>query len=185
MARDLAMRLLRSTATLSLVLAIAAATLWGLDRVPQLLTMGRHEQHFATVGELERHLGRSLALPAYFPSSVRWPPTVVRLLGRGARVVVLGMRRSTGGGEAIWLAQTVEGEEPIAADVLAPVVVMASEPVRLGTSSGTLSRALGEHGALWREVAWRRNGRSLLLRSRGGLEHLLRMAESMRSEGHD
>ena len=45
-----------------------------------------------------------------------------------------------------------------------------------------LARVVAEDGTLWNQLEWSRSGRRFLLRGRGSLEDLIRMARSIHGE---
>ena len=57
---------------------------------------------------------------------------------------------------------------------------LGSSRVALGGREATLARVVGDDGEIWNELTWEQGGRSLLLRSRGSIDELLRMAHSAR-----
>ncbi|HYQ80841.1 MAG TPA: hypothetical protein VEP68_05030 [Anaeromyxobacteraceae bacterium] len=175
--------LLRALATLALVMGGATAGLAALDAAPAWLQgEPRGVRRLASVDEAERRLKARLYLPAFFPDRYRWPPSTVRLILGDPSSVALGFEAREGG-LALQLAQTVGGEGPVSPLVLPPAEALQRSAVRLGSEEATLARVLGEDGKIWHEVAWRQGGRTLVLRGRGGVEELLRMARSAHKEG--
>lgn len=175
--------LLRALGTLAVVMGTAAVALAALDAAPDWLQgEPRGVRRLQGVDEAERRLKARLYLPAFFPDHYRWPPSAVRLLlGDPASVAVSFESRE--GGLALQLGQTVGGEGPISPLVLAPAEALQRSAVRVGAAEGTLSRVVGDDGAVWHEVAWRQGGRTLVLRGKAGVEELLRMARSAHKEG--
>ena len=167
---------MRDLASLTIVLAAAAAALRGLDLLPQVIGEPAGGRTFASIGEVERRLGERLALPAYFPRTLQWPPSRVRVGGRRPAAVIVEF------GPRAMLAQTVGGAEPIPARLWPGGVVLDSEQVDLGAAAGTLDRILGEDGKTWRQLRWRRWGRQFALRSLDSTQDLVQMARSVRRE---
>jgi hypothetical protein len=135
-----------------------------------------------TVDEAERRLGARLALPAYFPSSLAWPPAEIRVAGGrggGAELVV----RPRGGGEPeVTLLQSVTPGAPIPGPLAAGVTVLAESRTVIGTRPAIRARVVAQ-GLTWEELRWQEGGRALVLRSRGSVDELFRMAHSVRREG--
>lgn len=175
--------LVRALATLVLVMGGAAVALAGLDAAPGWVQgEPRGVRRLGSVDEAERRLKARLYLPGYFPDRYRWPPSSVRLLlGEPASVALSFEARE--GGLALQLGQTVGGEGTVSPLVLPPAEALQRSAVRLGDREGTLSRVVGEDGAVWHEVAWREGGRTLVLRGKAGVEEVLRMARSAHKEG--
>jgi hypothetical protein len=158
----------------------AALVLSALDAVPGIITgEPRHVHKADTVQEVERRLRARLVLPYYYPKTLAWPPRRIRYtLGPpGAASLVVHDRDGT---PRLFVAETVApGRIP---DRLLPdTQVLTSSPIAVGPSRGTLSRVL-EDGAMAWQITWEQGGRSLLIRSRGTVEDLLRMARSAREE---
>jgi hypothetical protein len=169
-------RLLGSLASLVAVVAVALALLRLLDQAPELLSSTTRERRLAGLDALDPAWRKRLAVPVYFPSSLAWPPSSVRVVGQPAHTVVLGFTAPDGGAERLLLAQSAEGPLPDA--LLPPGVELASAGLPLGRERATVTRLLAE-GAVWQQVTWPRQGGTLLLRSRGSEEQLLRMASSL------
>ena len=176
--RSPAAELVRLVGAVALVLAVAAAALRGLDAVPGLVTgEPRDVGRAPTVRDAEVALRARLFLPAYFPSSLSWPPRRVRFVRGSPGAVALWLEGRQGGAD-LFLAQTV-APGAIPPRLLPAVTVLSSSPVALGAASGSISRVVEEGEVKW-ELRWQRGGRTLLMRSRAGLEDLLRMARSAR-----
>ena len=163
---------------LALVMGGTCALLWALDGVPTWVAgEARGVRKAATVQDAERLLHARLVLPSYFPSTFAWPPARIRLLPGTPGAVALWMD-GRGGGPGIFLAETV-GPGPIPAQLVPEAQPLDRATVAVGASAGTLSRVVEEGVVAW-DLAWEQGGRSLLLRSRGRAEELLRMARSAR-----
>ena len=79
----------------------------------------------------------------------------------------------------LYLGQALGGAPAPGPHALPAAVVLETREVPVGSASATLSRLLGEEGASWYELAWRAGDRAYVLRSRGSLAELVRMAESV------
>jgi len=168
----------RALWTLALVLGAAALMLAGLDAVPGWLRgEPRGVRRVASVDEAERNLHARLMLPSYFPDAYRWPPTSVRLTREDGGAVALGFA-ARDGTPALLLAQTVGGTGPFAASLLPESAEIQRQSAPLGEGA-TLSRIVGEDGTLWNQLEWTAVGRRFVLRGRGSLENLMRMARSI------
>ncbi len=175
--------LLRSILTLLLVLGGTGGLLAALDSVPGCVQgVPRGVRRLKSIEEAERRLRGRLALPAYFPDTLRWPPAVIRVMQGASPAVALAFE-GRGGGVEIWLAQTMAGDGPIAPALLPEVTVLGKGTVSIAGEEATLSRIVGEDGTIWHEVAWRQFGRRLVLRGKGSLDQLVRMARSAHREG--
>ncbi len=176
----------RDLTSLALVLALVAGGLRLLDTLPQRLaelTEYRGGRPFAQISEVERRLGERLALPAYFPQTLRWPPARIRVAGARPAQVLLAFDAATGSGERLLFAQSVGGVEEPTAPLWPDGVLLDSAGVGLQQTTGVLERLLAPDGRIWHQVRWERWGRLLVLRSAGGPEELMTLARSVRREG--
>jgi len=168
----------RTIGALVFVIAVAAAALVAIDALPAWIAgEPRDVRRAQTVHDAERRLRARLVLPAYFPDTLAWPPRRIRFTVRppgGAALSVDGRD----GSPRLLLAETVApGDIP---DGLVPEAqVLDRSAVAVGAARGTLSRVVEDGVTAW-QVAWEQDGRRLLLRSRGTVEELLRMARSAR-----
>lgn len=169
---------LRALWVLFLVLATATLMLAGLDAVPTWLHgEPRGVRRVASIEEVERRLNARVLLPAYFPDAFRWPPATVRMTSEDGGAVSLAFL-SREGVPALILAQGLGGTGPLPASILAEGAVLARQRTGLGEGA-TLSRVVGEDGTMWNELEWTAGGRRHVLRGKGSLEEMLRMARSV------
>ncbi len=176
--RGFALEALRTAAGLGAVLALAAGALALLDGVPSwLVGDARAVRRAATVDEVERRLGARLFLPAYFPSTLRWPPARIRFTLGPPGAAALGID-GRDGAPRLLLVQTV-APGAIPQELVPDAALLDRSPVGAGVLRGTISRIVQDGEMGW-QLTWEHGGRSLLLRSRGPVEELLRMARSAR-----
>jgi hypothetical protein len=175
--------LLRSVLTLVLVVGGTAGLLAALDSAPGCIQgVPRGVRNLKSIDEAERRLRGTLALPAFFPDTLQWPPSAIRAVQDTSPAVALAFQGRAGGVE-LWLAQTMAGDGPIPPSLLPPATVLGKGSVAVGGEEATLSRIVGEDGTIWHEIAWRQFGRRLVLRGKGPLDQLVRMARSAHREG--
>jgi len=182
-AKGMGLELVRLLAALAWVTATAAVGLAVLGAAPGWILGERRDVRLvASVDEAERVLGARLAIPTFFPSSLAWPPTSVRVAGgRGGGAELVFVRRSDGR-PAVVLQQSTTPGEPIPAPLAAGRTELTTSRTTVGPRPAVRSRVLVE-GEPWEELAWERDGRRLVLRTRGDLEELFRMAHSAHREG--
>ncbi len=161
-----------------MVLAVAAALLAALDAVPSWVGGEPREVRRArTVDEVERRLRARLMLPAYFPARLAWPPVRIRYVVSAPGAVALTVA-ARGEGAGLLLVQTVR-PGPIPRQLLPEAQELDRSPLAGGPAAGVLSRVVEDGEMRW-QLAWQQDGRSLLLRSKGTIDELLRMARSAR-----
>jgi hypothetical protein len=178
-----AAELLRMLATLAWVAATAALLLGALGTLPgRIVGEARGVRRAATVEEAERRAGAALYLPAYFPQRLAWPPSEVRLArGRGGTVRLVFAARDPAESRVTLLQTTAAGEE-LAPELLGDRRVLHASRTKVGARPAEIANVLVD-GEPWRELSWQIDGRALLLRSRGDVDELYRMAHSARREG--
>ncbi|HTN51181.1 MAG TPA: hypothetical protein VML50_02160 [Anaeromyxobacter sp.] len=180
--RDAGQELARMLAALVWVVAASAAVLAGLGALPGWIAgEARAVARVRSVDEAERRLGARLALPAYFPQRLAWPPAAVRVAGgRGGSAAIEVAGRD--GAPALLLLQATEEGGEIAAALLGERTVVSTRRAAVGSVPATLAAVLVE-GRPWEELSWQVGGRAVVLRSCGGEEELFRIAHSVRREG--
>jgi hypothetical protein len=172
----------RALWTLTLVLGGAAVALATLDAMPTWLHgQPRGVRKAASIEEAERRVQGRVLLPSYFPDTLRWPPAGVRFTREEGGAVAMSFDAREGGA-ALLLAQTVAGTSPIPDGLQGRLAVIQQQSAPLGDGA-VLSRVVAEDGTLWNQLEWSRDGRRFLLRGRGSLEDLIRMARSIHREG--
>jgi hypothetical protein len=175
-ARATVAEVVRALGGLALVMAVVSTALWALDGVPTfILGEPRGVRKARTVQDAERFLRARLVLPSYFPASFAWPPSRIRFVTGAPGAVALSVD-GRNGGPGLFLAETV-GPGSIPPRLLPEGQLLDRSPVALGALRGTLSRVVEGGVVVW-EIAWQQGGRSMLLRSRGSADELVRMARS-------
>jgi len=171
----------RTLAGLVVVLGGTALGLAGLDALPAWIAgEARDVRLVASLEEAERRLRARLLLPGYFPDTIAWPPATVRLRAGPVAGAALEFD-GRGGGRYMVLAQAARpGDLPDR--LLVPIAPLDETPVALQGERALLRRFVGPDGTVWRELSWRAKGRQLVLRSRGSVEEMLRMARTSREE---
>lgn len=170
-------------ATLFGVVVAAALTLKAMDRFPPRDV--ERPRTFSTLPEVERAAGTRLALPAYYPQTLGWPPARIQTAGTRPSAVLLTLADRASGAERFLFAQTLGGSRNIPPGLLANGVSLAEDSVSLRNGEeGRFRRLLLPDGTHWLEVSWEKQGRLHVMRTNGAREELLRLAGSVRREGH-
>jgi hypothetical protein len=171
----------RALWTLALVLGGATMALVALDAMPAWLHgQPRGVRRAASVEDAERRVQSRILLPSYFPDTLRWPPGEVRFTRDEGGAVALTFQGQDGA-PALVLAQTVAGAGSIPDGLHGRLAVIQQQSAPLGDGA-VLARVVAEDGTLWSQLEWTRGGRRFLLRGRGSLENLIRMARSIHGE---
>ena len=176
-----ALELARMVATLAYVVAATGAALAGLGALPRWIAGDAAASRRVTLDEAERRLGTRLPLPAYYPDRLAWPPAEIRVAGgrQGAARLRFAARD---GGAPLELLAAAAPAFPIPASLLEDRTVLSSRKTTVGVHPATLASVLVE-GVSWQELAFEVDGRAVLLRTRGDLDELVRMAKSLHIEG--
>ncbi len=171
----------RALWTLILVLGSAAFALVGLDSMPTWLHgQPRGVRRAGSVEEVERRLQARVLLPSYFPDTLRWPPSQVRFTREEGGSVALDFQGKDGA-PALLLAQTTAPAGEIPDAIKGRLAVIQRQSAPLGEDA-VLARVVAEDGTLWSQLEWTGKDRRFLLRGRGSLEDLIRMARSIHGE---
>ena len=172
-------------ASLLIVIAITAASLRVLDAVPRAITgLPRGVIRFNSLDDAVRRLGSGLPTPSYLPDDLEWPPTDI-VVGAHASVAVRSRHRPDG---ETWL---IIAGAPARATAIDPAVLPAVTVLQdtdMVVDDGRMMRIQRLHdsgGVLWHQASWREHARLLLVRSRGSLDDLLRIAQSVHERDRD
>lgn len=171
----------RALWTLVLVLGGTVAALVALDAVPTWLHgQPRGVRRAESVEDAERKLLARVILPAYFPDTLVWPPQEVRYTRDEGGAVSVAIRGKDGA-PALFLAETLGPASRMPEGLCARLAVIQQQSAPLGEGA-VLARVVAEDGSLWNQLEWSRDGRHFVLRGRGSLEDLIRMARSVHGE---
>jgi hypothetical protein len=178
---DAGLEIARMCATLAWVFAGSVLVLGVLGTVPTLL--GGEPRGVRTIGsvaEAERILASRLAEPGYFPERLGWPPERIRISGlRGGSVALFLAARD--GGPGVELLQAAPGGTIAPALLGDPSELRARRTTVAGHPARIADVVLD--GQTWTSLEWELGDRAVVLRSRGDVEELYRMARSLRVEG--
>jgi hypothetical protein len=173
--------LARMLATLLWVAASAGGVIAVLGALPRWIAGDAAASRALTVDETERRLGARLPLPAFYPDRLAWPPAEIRVAGgRGGSARLRFVARA--GGSPVELIAAVDPARAIDASLLEDRSVVSERRTTVGPRPATLASVLVD-GVSWQELSLELDGRQVILRTRGDLEELVRMAKSLHIEG--
>ena len=170
--------LLRIVGSWLLLVAAAAFALRVADAVPRVaLGLPRGVVRAADLAQLDRASGRRMPVPAYYPDTVEWPPSEARLHTGGSAAI--WCRQRAGSGIALIVATAPRGIRDIAEAVLPASVELQRESAVLGVRPAVVSRVRDAEGTVWQQVQWQAEDQIILVRYRGTLDELLKIAGSV------
>ena len=171
--------MIRTVGAWLVVILSAAFVLRVADAVPRVaLGVPRGVERAPDLATLERATGRRMPVPAYFPDSLEWPPAERRMHTSGSAAI--WCRQRPAGLFALIVATARAGPQGIAAAVLPASVELQREDGLLGGQRASVSRVRDAAGAVWQQVQWQTPDGIILVRYRGTLDELLKIAGSVR-----
>jgi len=170
--------LTRSLQGLVLLLA-TAATLRAIDWWPRTALESGRVHELPTLEAVERAAGRHLALPSWFPATLPWPPSRIRVVGTIPSAVALEL----GPEPRLVLAESVRAPVAFPPEFFPAALELERRTIPWRGGEARLTRLRGEDGATWVELAWEQDGQAFAFRTRGSLEQLIDLAASVHREG--
>ena len=170
--------LLRSLGVWLAVMAAAVAVIYVVDAVPSVIRgTPRGVRRLPSLPALERAAGRPMPVPAYYPSSLEWPPGDQRLRPDGS--AALWCRQRADG--ALWLViATAPATAPeVASDVMPPASELQRGDGTVNARPAVVTRLRDASGALWHQVSWSTPRWLVVVRYRGTLDELMRIASGL------
>lgn len=165
--------------TVAAVLGVTGGLLRAADSLPALLRGREGVAYLPSIEAAERTLGERLWLPAYFPDTFAWPPTVVAV-HRGPPPFVTLTFADRAGEPVLVVSQSLGSGAPALPGPLPSARVLHRVTVRLHGDEAMLARVVGRDGRTWHDLAWEMHGRRLSLLARASADEVLRMASSVR-----
>ncbi len=173
--------LARMLATLMWVVGSTAGAIAVLGALPRWIAGDSAASRALTVDEAERRLGTRLPLPAFYPERLAWPPAEIRVAGgRGGSARLRFAPRQAGA--PVELIAAADPARPIDASLLEDRNLVSERRTTVGPRPATLASVLVD-GVSWQELSLELDGRQVILRTRGDLDELVRMAKSLHIEG--
>lgn len=178
--RTLWRELARMMGPLLLVFGAAAVLLRAADLLPaHLQGLPRGVRSYRSVEQVERAFGHRVAIPSYFPDTLRWPPSRIRVAYARPASVALDIVDRAMGEPFLVVCQTLDPQGSIAPQLIPDAFVLHTTETSIGRSQAWLRRVRSEDGELWTTVRWHSRGRELMLSYRGSVGEVLRMARSL------
>lgn len=171
----------RIVATALIVSGGMAAVLRAVDALPGiLLGEPRGIVRHASVEAAEKTLGTKVLLPAYFPDSLRWPPSSVRSGRVPAPGLGLQFTGREGGRERLFVFETLPAGSEFPTSLVPEASAYYTIPVRVGDATGVFRSVRMASAGSFSEVEFRKEGRKILIRYAGTGDELMKIAGSLR-----
>jgi len=165
--------------------AVLTALLQLFNWMPSAIQDGAF-QRYATIDDMREHLkNHAVYTPAYFPPSVRWPPSLIAAQTRPYPAIVMEFARSDDPGETILvITQTAVPHTPLVEKLRLTAI---RESVRYEFKGRT---ALLEVGVCRKDeqccrMTWNEEHNGIALIMRSAPVELVRIAESMITKQRD
>jgi hypothetical protein len=166
--------------SLAVVVAGSALALYAVDAVPGLLTGdGTGIVRFESIEGAERAFGGRLALPAFFPDSLRWPPDVVRFHEAPPMTVALSFTGREGQADRLTICQARGARASIPMPLMPAGRVLHRVAVPVNEGQAAMYRVQMPDGSLRHDFIWHRDDVSLAMRYAGPADELLSIALSV------
>jgi hypothetical protein len=179
--RSVWLDLARSTIELVGLLLVVAMALRAVDELPGMAAgVVRGVRRVDSIAALERRVAHKMAIPAYFPDTLEWPP--YELLEFGGTSASMAFRRQRTTDRWMIVAMAVDAVA-VAAQLLPPATALQSEATIVRDRPATVERLRDADGNLWYQVTWRSAGASRLVRYRGTLDEVMLIANSLDERG--
>jgi len=133
---------------------------------------------FHSIEEAERELGVRIALPAYFPSSLVWPPASVRGQKEPVKVVAL-MFLAADGRQALQLRELFAATEEFPLPVPEPAYTLESKQLEVNGGAARLLLGRAQDGSELNQLRWRAGEVHLVATTILPPGELIRIAESI------
>jgi len=163
----------------ALVLVAVVATLRVLNWIPGALEPGLMAR-YASIEDAVATLGlRQVQVPAYYPESLRWPPTEILAQSRPYQAVVMQFARASDGQTALVIAQAMSAdfdpEIPLRLRTVREVVALD-----LAGHKAQLEAGSCEDGSVCSRIRWDEGEVRIVLTMQAPPVELIRIARSMR-----
>ncbi|MFH1169680.1 MAG: hypothetical protein V1691_03185 [Chloroflexota bacterium] len=170
----------REILLLPLVVGVMALCLYLLGMVPaQLQSQVVGVRQYSSLEAAQSDLGFAIAMPAYFPSYLSWPPASIR----GEFEPVLSVQTTFLSPEhapVLVVSQTVSDSQEAPTSLPWMLTAQGELPVDIGGSQGVLAVGRGADGQVLNGVCWQADGFQFAIVTTEPVQELLLLARSMR-----
>ncbi len=136
---------------------------------------------FPSLEDAETGLQVKIPTPAYFPSSLAWPPASIRGQLEPIRTVSL-LFLSSGGQQALQIREVFSPKEQLPFPIPEPMVVLERKDVTVNGAAGLLLLGQGQGRETVNQLRWRIGGIHLVVTTIYPPQELLRVSESIHPE---
>ncbi|MBI2835223.1 MAG: hypothetical protein HYX76_12435 [Acidobacteria bacterium] len=165
---------------------VTIVLLRALDSIPAALSAGaRGVIRVASIADVQRRVDAPLLLPAYFPDTLRWPPTDVRFVRTPHPGVTLAFAGRQSGRARLIVSQSLDSNAAPGVGSHADVAVLHETSIKLEAGPGTLRRLESADGTVWQELTSTIRGRNVRLRYRGSARELIAIAQGLREDSSE
>jgi hypothetical protein len=165
---------------LALVLAGAVVTLRGLDALPGLLA-GRSAgiDAYESVEGGQRALGQRFLVPAFFPDTLTWPPSAVRVHADPPKSVALVFAGRDGEPDRLTIFEAFGPRTSIPMALMPAGRVLHRVDVPMPDGECVLYRVQVADGSTRNDLVWFRADATVALRYAGSADELITIARSL------
>jgi hypothetical protein len=165
---------------LALVLVGAIVTLSGLDALPDLLS-GHNPgiEAYESIEGGQRALGERFLVPAFFPDTLNWPPTAVRVHPAPPKSVALVFAGRDGEPDRLIIFEAFGPRTSIPMALTPSGLVLHRVDVPMTEGECVLYRVQVGDGSTRNDLVWMRPDATVALRYAGSADELITIARSL------
>jgi hypothetical protein len=166
---------------LGVVLLAAALSLRALDALPRVVS-GEHRgvTRYESIAGAERALGSRLFLPAFFPDTLQWPPTSIRVYAGPPVASALAFAGRDGSPDRLVIYQAPGRRATVPMALMPAGRVLQTVPIPMAEGDAQLVRLELADGTIANDLIWYRPDVTLAFRYAGPANELLTIAHSVR-----
>ncbi len=163
-----------------LVLGVMALVLNLLGAVPDRIHPPEYgPREYASIEAAEADLGFEIALPAYFPSYLSWPPAIIYGQREPIPVVKTTFVARYGSSETLLVCQIVSDSQDLPVSLPWFDSIQQKIPVAIGEYEGVMLAGTGADGQLLNGAYWKADGFYFIVVTTRSAREVLTIARSM------